>query len=53
MKFRKNMDLRLTQLFQWQMLLNILYNKECNGKVVIDDTIKTAIDEYYKQYGAK
>ena len=30
-----------------------LYNKECNGKVVIDDTIKTAIDEYYKQYGAK
>ena len=22
-------------------------------KVVIDDTIKTAIDEYYKQYGAK
>ena len=24
MKFRKNMDLRLTQLFQWQMLLNIL-----------------------------
>ena len=30
-----------------------LYNRECNGKVVIDDTIKTAIDEYYKQYGAK
>lgn len=30
-----------------------LYNKECNGKVVIDDTIKAAIDEYYKQYGVK
>ena len=30
-----------------------LYNKECNGKVVIDDTIKTAIDAYYEQYGAK
>ncbi len=28
-----------------------LYNRECLGKVVIDDTIKTAIDEYYKQYG--
>ncbi|MBR3646269.1 MAG: orotate phosphoribosyltransferase [Lachnospiraceae bacterium] len=30
-----------------------LYNKECNGKVVIDDTIKSAIDAYYEQYGAK
>lgn len=30
-----------------------LYNRECNGKIVIDDTIKAAIDEYYKQYGAK
>ena len=34
-------------------VVEYLYNKECNGKVVIDDTIKTAIDEYYKQYGAK
>ena len=30
-----------------------LYNKECNGKIVIDDTLKAAIDAYYKQYGAK
>jgi len=30
-----------------------LYNKECNGKVVIDDTLKAAIDAYYEQYGAK
>jgi len=30
-----------------------LYNKECNGKVVIDDTLKLAIDAYYEQYGAK
>lgn len=30
-----------------------LYNKECQGKVVIDDTIKAAIDAYYAQYGAK
>ena len=30
-----------------------LYNKPCNGKIVIDDTLKTAIDAYYKQYGAK
>lgn len=30
-----------------------LYNKEVKGKVVIDDKIKAAIDEYYKTYGAK
>lgn len=29
-----------------------LYNKEINGQVIIDDTIKKAIDEYYAQYGA-
>lgn len=28
-----------------------LYNKEVQGRVVIDDTIKAAIDAYYKQYG--
>ena len=30
-----------------------LYNKECGGRVVIDDQIKAAIDAYYEQYGAR
>ena len=30
-----------------------LYNKECQGQIVIDDKIKAAIDAYYEQYGAK
>ena len=30
-----------------------LYNKECGGKIVIDDALKSAIDAYYEQYGAK
>ncbi|MCQ2508472.1 MAG: orotate phosphoribosyltransferase [Dorea sp.] len=30
-----------------------LYNRECQNRVVIDDTIKGAIDRYYDQYGAK
>ncbi len=30
-----------------------LYNKECQGQILIDDTLKTAIDAYYEQYGAK
>ncbi len=28
-----------------------LYNKPYNGKVIIDDTLKAAIDAYYEQYG--
>lgn len=30
-----------------------LCNKECGGRVVIDDRIKSAIDAYYEQYGAR
>ena len=30
-----------------------LYNRPCQGKIVIDDTLKTAIDQYYSEYGAK
>lgn len=30
-----------------------LYNRECGGKVVIDDELKKAIDAYYEQYGVK
>lgn len=34
-------------------VVECLYNKEVNGQVVIDDTLKVAIDVYYEQYGAK
>ena len=30
-----------------------LYNKECQGRIVIDDKMKEAIDAYYQQYGVK
>lgn len=30
-----------------------LHNRECQGRIVIDDGIKAAIDAYYSQYGAK
>lgn len=32
-------------------VVEYLYNRECQGQVVIDDTIKVAIDAYYQQYG--
>ena len=30
-----------------------LYGRNCQGRVLIDDTLKAAIDEYYKTYGVK
>ena len=30
-----------------------LYNREYKGRVIIDDTLKAAIDAYYDQYGVK
>ncbi len=34
-------------------VVEYLYNKSYNGKVLIDDAMKKAIDTYYAQYGAK
>lgn len=32
-------------------VVECLYNKECCGRIIIDDTLKSAIDAYYKIYG--
>ena len=34
-------------------VIDYLYGREVNGKVVIDDAIRAAIDDYYRIYGAK
>ncbi len=34
-------------------VVEYLYNKEYNGRVLIDDDMKSKIDAYYEQYGAK
>ncbi len=34
-------------------VVECLYNKPVNGQVIIDDTIKAAIDKYYEEYGVK
>lgn len=45
--------------FQTESIVNLeeivsyLHNKEINGKVILDDTIKSAIDAYREKYGAK
>ena len=32
-------------------VVEYLYNRECQGRIIIDDTLKAAIDAYYEQYG--
>ncbi len=34
-------------------VVSYLYNRPCGGRIVIDDTLKAAIDAYYEQYGAR
>lgn len=34
-------------------VVDYLYNKQIEGRIVIDDTAKQAIDAYYAQYGVK
>lgn len=34
-------------------VVKCLYNKECKGRILIDDTLKSAIDAYYEEYGVK
>ena len=34
-------------------VIEYLYNRPCQGKIVIDHTMKAAIDAYYAEYGAK
>lgn len=36
-----------------QEVVEHLYNQPYKGKIMIDDTLKAAIDAYYEQYGAK
>lgn len=45
--------LKTTAIVTMEEVVEHLYNKPYNGRVIIDDTLKKAIDEYYKLYGAE
>ena len=44
---------KTTSIVTMAEVVEHLYNKPYKGKVIIDDTLKAAIDAYYEQYGAK
>ena len=52
-EIEENYGLKTTAIVTMAEVVEHLYNRECNGKVVIDDKLKAAIDAYYEQYGAK
>lgn len=45
--------LKTTAIVTMAEVVEHLYNKEYKGNVIIDDTLKAAIDAYYEQYGAE
>ena len=53
MEFEENYGLKTTAIVTMAEVVEHLYNKPYKGKVVIDDTLKAAIDAYYEQYGVK
>lgn len=44
---------KTTAIVTMEEVVEHLYNKPYKGKVIIDDALKSAIDAYYEQYGAK
>lgn len=45
--------LKTTAIVTMQEVIEHLYNRPYRGKIIIDDTLKAAIDAYYVQYGAQ
>ena len=53
MEIEENYGLKTTAIVTMAEVVEHLYNKPYKGKVVIDDTLRAAIDAYYEQYGVK
>ncbi|MCM1272455.1 MAG: orotate phosphoribosyltransferase [Clostridium sp.] len=53
MEIEENYGLKTTAIVTMAEVVEHLYNKPYKGEVIIDDTLKAAIDAYYEQYGVK
>ncbi|OYP51062.1 orotate phosphoribosyltransferase [Lachnotalea glycerini] len=52
-EIEENYGFTTTAIVTMQEVVEHLYNKPYNGKIIIDDNLKKAIDAYYEQYGVK
>lgn len=52
-EIRETYKIQTGAIVTMEEVVEHLYNKKVHSKVLIDDTMKAAIDNYYAQYGAK
>ena len=52
-EIEENYGIKTTAIVTMAEVVEHLYNKEINGKVIINDELKKAIDAYYDIYGVK
>ena len=51
-EIRETFGLKTASIVTMEEVVGHLYNRPYKGKILIDDALKQAIDEYYEQYGA-
>lgn len=52
-EIKETFGFETTAIVTMEEVVSHLYNRPYKGKVIIDDVIKAAIDDYYEQYGVK
>lgn len=52
-EIQETYQMETTAIVTMAEVVEHLYNRPYHGKIIIDDTLKTAIDKYYEQYGVK
>ncbi len=52
-EIEENYRIAATAIVTMKEVVEHLYNRPYKGKIIIDDTLKEAIDAYYRQYGVK
>lgn len=52
-EIKETYGFRANAIVSMEEVVEHLYNKPYKGNIYIDDTLKAAIDSYYKQYGVK
>ncbi len=52
-EIRERYGLETTAIVTMGEVVEHLYNRPYRGEIIIDDTLKNAIDAYYEQYGAE
>lgn len=52
-EIQEKYGIQTTAIVTMAEVIEHLYNRPYKGQIIIDDTIKAAIDNYYAQYGAK